>query len=649
MDNKQGLPNSGDLGLAAFYVYNPAFGPTEETEHEKILYYYPTDAHLDEQQSNVGLCEAFVNFTRTFQPSKLCEYVHTERHRYVFSEPEEGYWVIMIVALPLSRDNPNASASTTASSSSSASSSSTPSSSGTSSASSSTSSSSSSAAASDDSKQKNRTAVSQNAIDDSLLRSLIDQWYRFFCTFCGSMTSIVKDYGKEELSRRLRTSFSQFLSSLDLQRHSLYDALDGLHFLPLDRNLFLKAQNASHRLQQQFPAIRHSLILSNDHVVWSAMNQDDTRAMYRYFMRILPFQLRATHGNSSLSSSASEPSLRQAASMSAAGISLSPGSAALSSSGMGSPFQSHVAALLGESFEGYVVGPRMLPPWWKAAFRCQEGVVEKCDPFPSEDPLIATDAVFPSDDKQRCALVIYQFASMTFVLFVSVPSTTAPGSPSPAGGSPGPNVIAQSNDLTVELPASFFAQLRVYILNCMDDLSRSINTYYVRTVLGPAAASSFSTPTVPFSQQQRAQSSNALLLSPGGPNNAPANAAAAAAVISGAMLSAPSAPGYSEEEFKYIYFNHMNLALKTSMKRRSALPKEIMQRIGALHGILQRSKEQPVEIVDHSKTGFWILARRACDREIVVVVEKSSSIGDVYEEMKRFASRLFQNVFMPLA
>jgi hypothetical protein len=93
----------------------------------------------------------------------------------------------------------------------------------------------------------------------------------------------------------------------------------------------------------------------------------------------------------------------------------------------------------------------------------------------------------------------------------------------------------------------------------------------------------------------------------------------------------------------------MNLALKTSMKRRSALPKEIMQRIGALHGILQRSKEQPVEIVDHSKTGVWILARRACDREIVVVVEKSSSIGDVYEEMKRFASRLFQNVFMPLA
>ena len=50
--------------LARFFVFDPRLGPTEETEHEKILYYWPPSTPLNRQQSDIGLSEALINFTR---------------------------------------------------------------------------------------------------------------------------------------------------------------------------------------------------------------------------------------------------------------------------------------------------------------------------------------------------------------------------------------------------------------------------------------------------------------------------------------------------------------------------------------------------------------------------------------------------------
>jgi hypothetical protein len=68
-----------------FFIFDTRLGPTEDTEHEKILFYYPASATLDQQQSDVGLCEALINFTRTFSPNKPCRAVHTDQTRQVLS------------------------------------------------------------------------------------------------------------------------------------------------------------------------------------------------------------------------------------------------------------------------------------------------------------------------------------------------------------------------------------------------------------------------------------------------------------------------------------------------------------------------------------------------------------------------------------
>ena len=46
--------------LKNFFVYNPIFDRSEDTEHEKLLFYHPTDVPFDKKMNYVGLTEALV-------------------------------------------------------------------------------------------------------------------------------------------------------------------------------------------------------------------------------------------------------------------------------------------------------------------------------------------------------------------------------------------------------------------------------------------------------------------------------------------------------------------------------------------------------------------------------------------------------------
>ena len=117
--------------LVSFFIYNPQLGPKEGTvrnnlyptqmplkdlvlvqrkdwrspfmlyhflpqEHQKILYYKPEGEILNRKIRNIGLCEALVNFTKTFTSDKPCESVHTQRLRQVFYEPEPHMWMVLV-------------------------------------------------------------------------------------------------------------------------------------------------------------------------------------------------------------------------------------------------------------------------------------------------------------------------------------------------------------------------------------------------------------------------------------------------------------------------------------------------------------------------------------------------------------------------
>jgi hypothetical protein len=48
--------------LAAIFAFDPSLGG-EQNEHDKVLAFYPNDTSIEQQNTSVGLSEAFANFT----------------------------------------------------------------------------------------------------------------------------------------------------------------------------------------------------------------------------------------------------------------------------------------------------------------------------------------------------------------------------------------------------------------------------------------------------------------------------------------------------------------------------------------------------------------------------------------------------------
>lgn len=65
-------------------------------EEQKILFYHPEGDVINRKVRNIGLCEALVNFTKTFNPDRPCQAVHTDRKRQVFLEAESNIWIVMV-------------------------------------------------------------------------------------------------------------------------------------------------------------------------------------------------------------------------------------------------------------------------------------------------------------------------------------------------------------------------------------------------------------------------------------------------------------------------------------------------------------------------------------------------------------------------
>ena len=84
------------MNLAHLFVFNPTLSKHEDTEHEKIIFYHPDSLELGMKQRNVGLAEAIVNFTRQFSPQQTAEFLHSQKKKYIFINPEPNFHMIMV-------------------------------------------------------------------------------------------------------------------------------------------------------------------------------------------------------------------------------------------------------------------------------------------------------------------------------------------------------------------------------------------------------------------------------------------------------------------------------------------------------------------------------------------------------------------------
>ncbi|RDD36569.1 Vacuolar fusion protein CCZ1-like protein [Trichoplax sp. H2] len=218
--------------LINFFIFNTTLGQEEGTEHEKILFYYPDADNIDKQSRSVGLSEAIVHFCGTFAPDRPCEVVQTLKSRQVFYQPEENFWMIMAPSEVTNKDG-------------------------------------------------NNIVYHQDEVQDQALQSILMLSYKIFRLFNGPF-SMTFNESVDSCRELLKHFFTRFIKSIKLAQQDLQDVLQGIRFLPLGKQQFLKVQQFINLIEANFSNITYAQLLFDDQLIWSSLDLDHTQILYGY-------------------------------------------------------------------------------------------------------------------------------------------------------------------------------------------------------------------------------------------------------------------------------------------------------------------------------------------------------------------------------
>ncbi|CAG4971775.1 unnamed protein product [Colias eurytheme] len=105
----------------------------------------------------------------------------------------------------------------------------------------------------------------------------------------------------------------------------------------------------------------------------------------------------------------------------------------------------------------------------------------------------------------------------------------------------------------------------------------------------------------------------------------------------------------SPSDHKFLYFNRLNLALKTStppncMTPSTAVRPEVLSIIAKIHAD-QESLGKYGEIIIKTPDEYWITGKSSNDREFYVVMQKNANLKEVADEVKRICETQMKGIF----
>uniref|UniRef100_A0A8C2JV28 CCZ1 homolog, vacuolar protein trafficking and biogenesis associated n=1 Tax=Cyprinus carpio TaxID=7962 RepID=A0A8C2JV28_CYPCA len=98
----------------------------------------------------------------------------------------------------------------------------------------------------------------------------------------GDGTRAFEAGGVELLTQKLEKFFYRYLQTLHLQSCDLLDVFGGISFFPLDKMTYLKIQSFVNRVEESLSLVKYTAFLYNDQLIWSGLEQDDMRILYKY-------------------------------------------------------------------------------------------------------------------------------------------------------------------------------------------------------------------------------------------------------------------------------------------------------------------------------------------------------------------------------
>ncbi|KAJ8687341.1 hypothetical protein QAD02_023135 [Eretmocerus hayati] len=255
-----------EVTLEHFYIFNSTYAKKEGEEKNKILYYHPAKTDIDSQIKNIGLSEAIIKFTESFNPGQTCDYCHTHKTRQVYYQPEPNFWMVMVVGVPYVT------------------------------------------------KEKDGNEYTEYQNDDvssAVCQAILKQTYTIFRLFMGSFETILgePDVGSVTLLKhKLDHFYSRYLLSLKLDTGDILDIFQGLQFLPLDKITFLRVQCFMNLVEATFPQVKYTAFLYNDQLVWSGLEPEDMQVVYNYLVStLLPAHLEKELDGGSIPRNSASP------------------------------------------------------------------------------------------------------------------------------------------------------------------------------------------------------------------------------------------------------------------------------------------------------------------------------------------------------
>ncbi|XP_075977696.1 vacuolar fusion protein CCZ1 isoform X2 [Anticarsia gemmatalis] len=225
--------------INSFFIFNSSFGPREGEEFKRILFYHPSQTSPDAQKMQVGLCEAVVKFMSTFS-SEPCEALQTQTKRYIFYQPEKGYWMVLVVRIPYTT--------------------------------------------------KALSAIGEtrgDLIDPTVMYDLIVSAYKMFKMFRGPF----KDFSTDDIYAACDQFFSPYIITRSLT-NDISDVIQGISYLPLDKNSFFKVLCFIDLLEVNYPHFKCISFIYNEQLIWNGLATNDMLTLYQYLIQtLLPRQV----------------------------------------------------------------------------------------------------------------------------------------------------------------------------------------------------------------------------------------------------------------------------------------------------------------------------------------------------------------------
>jgi len=223
--------------VARFFIFNPLkFGLQEENDTEKVLYFWPQEYTIDKQMADVGLVEALTNFAETFtsEPTSICQ---TEKVKYILQRPELGWWVVMVVQSRFGE-----------------------------------------------------------WLDEIGLQNILIHTISQFRLFNGSFERMLENLGEKELRLKLPRLWTPIVTEIELETANIFSSLDGIHFLPVDKHVYLRIQSFVNLIENTFECILYSSFMYKNFLVWSGLEQDDMLKIYKYLIKHLQMNKSQSSG-----------------------------------------------------------------------------------------------------------------------------------------------------------------------------------------------------------------------------------------------------------------------------------------------------------------------------------------------------------------